>query len=123
MNIHRQPNTAHRQPFSFLPGPMSYCRLHPIKPANTLFSVSADTALQCGLAIVLRIMDARQPKTDPRKPRLPSSAHFAEPRSIIVREAARDIVTSVDKGQVSPSSVGLRVVAMSRRSHERQRYA
>ena len=31
----------------------------------------------------------RQPKTEPRQPRLPPPAHFAEPRSITVREAAR----------------------------------
>jgi DNA (cytosine-5)-methyltransferase 1 len=57
---HRKTNTAHRQPSSFLPGPMSYRRLHPTKPANTLFS------------------GHRAPP-----------AHFAEPRSITVREAAR----------------------------------
>ncbi len=91
---HRQPNTVHRQPSSLLPGPMSYRRLHPVRPANTLFS------------------GHRAPP-----------AHLVEPRSITVREAARNIATSIDKGQVSPSSVGLRAVAVSRRSHERQRYA
>jgi DNA (cytosine-5)-methyltransferase 1 len=60
MNYHRQPSTAHREPSSLLPGPMSYRRLHPTKPANTLFS------------------GHRAPP-----------AHFAEPRSITVREAAR----------------------------------
>jgi DNA (cytosine-5)-methyltransferase 1 len=56
----RIPNTDNQQPSSFLPGPMSYRRLHPTKPANTLFS------------------GHRAPP-----------AHFAEPRSITVREAAR----------------------------------
>jgi len=72
---------------------MSYRRLHPVRPASTLFSVKTNTACQHAVAIALQAMDEgrmnehRQPNTDNRA--LPPPAHFAEPRSITVREAAR----------------------------------